>query len=102
MISNNLLPRLTQYAEEIIRDYQYGIRRKGSTTDLIFCILQTLEKNWENNESVHRLFIDFRKAYDLVKREVLYNIIVQFCIPMKVLSLIKMLLTETCSRVLVG
>jgi len=42
-----------------------------STTDHIFCICQILEKKWEHNEAVHQLFIDFKKAYDSVRREVL-------------------------------
>jgi len=29
-----------------------------------------LEKKWEYNEEVHQLFIDFKKAYDSVRREV--------------------------------
>jgi len=48
---------------------------------------------------VHRLFIDFKKAYDSVRREVLYNIITALGIPMKLVRLIKMCLTETYSRV---
>jgi hypothetical protein len=32
-----------------------------------------LEKKWEYNETAHRLFIGFEKAYDSVRREVLYN-----------------------------
>ena len=42
-----------------------------STIDRIFCIRQILEKKWEYNEEVHQLFIDFKKAYDSVTREVL-------------------------------
>jgi hypothetical protein len=42
-----------------------------------------LEKKWENNEGVHQLFIDFKKACDSVMREVLYNILIEFGIPMK-------------------
>jgi hypothetical protein len=44
-----------------------------------------MEKKWEYNETVHQLFIDFKKAYDSVRkevkaydsvrREVLYNIL---------------------------
>ena len=41
-----------------------------STTDHIFCIRQIIEKKWDYNEAVHQLFIDFKKAYDSVKREV--------------------------------
>jgi hypothetical protein len=51
---------------------------------------------------VHQLFIDFKKAYDSVRTEVLYNILIEFGIPKKLLRLIKMCLTETCSRVRVG
>jgi len=51
---------------------------------------------------VHQLFIDFKKAYDSVRRELLHNILIDPSIPMKVVRLIKMCLTETCSRVRVG
>jgi hypothetical protein len=37
----------------------------------------------EYNETVHKLFIDFKKACDSVRREVLYNILIEFGIPMK-------------------
>jgi hypothetical protein len=51
------------------------------SADQIFYILQILQKKWEYNGTVHQLFIDFRKAYDSVKREVLYNILFEFDIP---------------------
>ena len=46
--------------------------------------------------------MDFKKAYDLFRREVFYNVIIEFCIPMKLVRLIKVWLNETCSRVQVG
>ena len=54
------------------------------------------------NEAVHQPFIDFKKAYDSVRREVLYNILIEFGIPVKLVSLIKMCPNETCNRVWVG
>ena len=48
---------------------------------------------------MHQLFIDFKKAYDSVKRETLYNILIESGIPKKLVRLIKMCLTETYSRV---
>ena len=51
---------------------------------------------------MHHLFIDFKKVYDLVRRVVLYNILNEFGIPMKLVKLIKMFLNETYSRVQVG
>jgi hypothetical protein len=52
---------------------------------------------------VHQLFIDFKKAYDSVKGEVLYNnILLEFGIPEKLVRLIKMCLNEICSIVRIG
>ena len=74
-----------------------------------------LEKKWEYSEAVHQLFIDFKKAYDSVRREIdfkkaydsvrreiLYNILIEFGVPKKLVRLINMCLTETYSRVRVG
>jgi len=49
-----------------------------------------LRKKWEHNEAVHQLFIDFKKAYDSVRREALYNILIEFGIPKKLVRVIKM------------
>ena len=51
---------------------------------------------------MHQLFTDFKKAYDSVRREVLYIILIESGIPIKLVRLIKMCLTETYSRVQVG
>jgi len=78
ILSSILLSRLTPYAEEIIRDHHCGFRRNRSTTDNIFCIRQILENEWEYNETVHQLFINVKKAYDSVRRDVLYNVLIEF------------------------
>jgi len=88
ILSNILLSKLTPYAEEIIGDHQCGFLC-SSSTDHIFCICQILKKKLEYNEAVHQLFIDFKKAYDSVRREVLHNILTKFGIPMKLVRLIK-------------
>jgi hypothetical protein len=50
---------------------------------------------------VSQLFIDFKMAYDSVRREVLYNILIEFGIPRK-LWLIKLGSNETYSTVRIG
>jgi len=98
-----LLPFFLKYStKEIIWDHQCHFRCNRSTIDHIFCIRQILEKKWEYNEGVHQLFIGFKIAYDSVRREVLYKILIEIGIPRKLVRLIKMSLTETCSRVQVG
>jgi hypothetical protein len=44
-------------------------------------------------------FIDCEKAYDSVRREVLYNILIEFGTRMKRIKVIKMCLNEAYSRV---
>jgi hypothetical protein len=56
-------------------------------------------KKWEYNGTVNQLFIDFKKAYSSVRREVLHNILTEFGIPRKILALIKICLNETYSTV---
>ena len=51
---------------------------------------------------MHQLFIDLKKVYDSVRREVVYSILIKFGIPMKNISLIKRFLNEIYSRVWVG
>jgi hypothetical protein len=65
-------------------------------------ISQIRGKKWEYNETVHQLFEDFKKVYYSCRREVLYNILIEFGISMKLERLIKVCLTETYSRVRVG
>jgi sorting nexin-29 len=102
ILSNILLARLTPYVNEIIGDHQCDFHRNRSTTDQIFYIRQLLEKKWQYNGTVHQLFIDFRKAYDSVHREVLYIILLEFGVSTKLAKLIKMSLNETYSKVRIG
>ena len=61
-----------------------------------------LRKSGNKMKQVHQLWIEFQKAHDSVRREVLYNILIEFCIATKLVRLIKMCLNETCSTVRVG
>jgi hypothetical protein len=87
--------RLIPYMDENIGDYQCGFLRNISTTDQIFCIHRILEKKWEYNETVHQLFIDFKKSYDSVRRKVFYSVLIEFGVPIKLVRFIKSCLNET-------
>jgi hypothetical protein len=47
---------------------------------------------------LHEVFIDFKKAYDSVRREVLYKILTEFGIPIKSIRVIKMCLNKINSK----
>jgi hypothetical protein len=90
---------LIPYIDEIIGDHKRGFRRNTSTTNQIFCIRQILEKKWGYNRTVHQRFVDFKKDYDSARMDVLYNILIEFGVPMKLVRLIKMCLNNTYGKV---
>jgi hypothetical protein len=45
-------------------------------TDQIFYIRQILEKKCEYNGTVPELFVDYKKGYVSVRKEILYNILI--------------------------
>ena len=56
----------------------------NTTGQLLFIystIVKYMRKKWEYNEAVHQFFTDFKKAYDTVRREVLYNILIELAFP---------------------
>jgi hypothetical protein len=103
VLSRILSSRLSPYVNSIIGVHQCGFQCNISTTDRIFVpSSDTGEKKWEYNETVHQLFIDFKKDYYSVRREVFNNILIEFCKPMELVSVIKMCLNKSCSKVHIG
>jgi hypothetical protein len=98
-VTNIIVSSLIPYVEESTGDHDCGIPRNGSTTDQIHRFRLILEKKVGYNRVGYKLFIDSEKAYDSVRREVLYNILIEFGISLKLVRLIKMCLNETYSKV---
>jgi hypothetical protein len=53
---------------------------------------QFLSGNKHNFLFWHFLFVDFKKVHDSVRREVLYNVLIEFRVLMELVKLIKMCL----------
>lgn len=94
--------RLDPIVEDLLGEYQCGFRRSRSTINQLFNIRQIMEKMWEYNIDMHHLFIDFKQAYDSVKRQPLLNAMKELGIPTKYIRLVKTALsnTKSCVRVL--
>jgi len=52
------------------------------------CVLSYCYKKWEYNEEVHQHPIDCKKAYDSIRREFLYKILLEIGIPRKLVRII--------------
>ena len=99
ILSSILFMRISPFAESTTGSYQCGFRKNRSTINQIFTLRQIMEKTKEFNIETHHLFIDFRSAYDTVKREGLYNAMSEFNIPNKLVRLTRMTMENTKNRV---
>jgi hypothetical protein len=61
-----------------------------------------LEKACEYKMDIHQLYIDYKQAYDTINRAELVEIMKEYGIPMKLVRLVKMTLTNTNSKELQG
>ncbi|XP_058064632.1 uncharacterized protein LOC131214270, partial [Anopheles bellator] len=99
VLSHILCQRLRPLQETFVGDYQCGFRAGRSTTDQMFTLRQTLDKFREFNLQTHHLFIDFRAAYDSVKRNELWQIMLEHGFPTKLIRLIRATLDGSTSSV---
>ena len=54
----------------LITEYQFGFRKKRSTTDAIFEVIQFVSSGLNKKEHVIYLFLDLKKAFDSVSHKV--------------------------------
>ena len=70
-----VLARLQVLAERIYPESQCGFRAKRSTVDMIFSVRQLQEKCREQQMPLYIAFIDLTKAFDLVSRKGLFQLL---------------------------
>jgi len=56
---------------------------------MIFVARQLMEKTWEHGDSLFLLFVDLKKAYDLVPRDALWMILEKCGVPTRILGIIR-------------
>jgi hypothetical protein len=81
------------------REYQAGFQKGRSTVDHMFTTKQISEKCWERNVDILQKYIEFQQAYDHNKREELYEAMLNFHVPVKIIRLVRLTVTSTESQV---
>uniref|UniRef100_A0A0K0EG26 Reverse transcriptase domain-containing protein n=1 Tax=Strongyloides stercoralis TaxID=6248 RepID=A0A0K0EG26_STRER len=64
-----LLTRLEERLDRVITPKQAGFRRSFLTSDNIITLKLLLQKTYKNKLNTHLVFLDFKKAFDLVSRK---------------------------------
>ena len=80
--------RLQKLAERVLPESQCGFRRGHGCTDMIFTVRQLTEKAIEHRARQYLIFVDLKKAYDLVPHEVLWVALSKFGVPQLLIDII--------------
>ena len=65
----------TYMAEKILLECQSGVRMDRSTTFMIFFCRQILKKSLKQQEPVSMRFVDLKKAFDMVNKDMVFAVL---------------------------
>lgn len=78
ILSKALLNRLEAQLDPQIGDYQGGFRKGRSCTEQILNLKFIIRYRRQRAKDIHVTFVDFKKAYDSIDRETLFNTLEEF------------------------
>ena len=104
MYSFILNKRITKWVEEnnVVGEEQAGFRKKHSTIDHIFTLTALVQKQLSRSRKLYCAFIDFKKAFDSISRDKLWNILKSSGIDGKMLRALKSMYKVVKAKVRVG
>ncbi|KAL8607179.1 hypothetical protein ACOMHN_009573 [Nucella lapillus] len=97
-----LLNRLKWKSEEILAEEQARFRPKRSTVEQIFDIRILIEKHLQHQRDLFHNFIDFKKAFDRVWHDGLWQVMRNYNIDSNIIDVIKVLYNDSKSAVLLN
>ena len=84
-----LQQRLKRRVEEIVAEEQAGLRTRRGTMDQIFVIRHLWEKFLEKNRTLYNNFVDCQQAFDTVWQSGLWQVLWNYGIPEKLVTLLE-------------
>ena len=88
ILANLLHARLDPIMESLDHETQCGFRRHRGCSDAIFSLQQLIAKRREHGLETWVLFIDLVKAFDRVPRELLWDVLRKYGVPLKIVDLL--------------
>jgi hypothetical protein len=96
-----MLHRLDDWAEEFNSraSGQYGFRKGGGTADATFVLNHLIDQYRERGKPLFVAFVDFKKAYDWVNRDLLWDCLKRLGVRDPYLSILKSMYDQVVLRV---
>ena len=86
--------------DPLLRKNQNGFRKGRSTIAQILSIRRILEEMRRLNKEVTICFVDFRKAFDSISRDIMFEILPLYGIPPTIVGAIRSLYTNTSATII--
>ena len=96
-----LLARFDDLYDSYARDNQAGFKKGRGCRDQVFALRQIIEQRSEYNRPTVMVFIDFKAAFDSVKRDAIWKILEDHGMPDKLLRILRNMIhspTATCEE----
>ena len=94
-----MLTRLLEHVVDLVLpESQCGFRRGRSTIDIIFVARQLQEKCHEQHQDLYLAFVDLTKAFDIVNRDLLWNILHKFICHPTFIAMLQQFHTGMCAQ----
>ena len=87
---------LSTYIREIV---QAGFTKGGNILDNLFIIRECVEETYRKKEQMVAIAIDFKKAYDSIKRETMVQILKELRIDSKIIDFIVRIYKEDSTMI---
>ena len=93
--------RLTVYSESnnLLPEYQFGFRKNHSTSSATTILKQCVEESFQKKKRVYACFVDYKKAFDLVDRGLLFTKLQRLGIPTSFAKMLFTLLSDMRFRI---
>ena len=97
-----LFNRIVPIVDGILRRNQAGFRKNRSCTQQIHILRRIIEGATAKQIPFFITFIDFKKAFDSISRDVMFAILRNYGVPYKIVQAIKVLYDDSTSQVYVN
>ncbi|CAF1621865.1 unnamed protein product, partial [Adineta ricciae] len=97
-----LLNRLKHQLDPFLSEEQAGFRKDRSTVHQILILRLLAEKAKRNGKKIYNCFIDFQKAFDTIKHEIIWAVLKSYGVNNKVVTLLEKIYGKSRSAVRIG
>ena len=99
IFERKLHSQLTIYINKILNKNQHGFRANRSTSTAIFDVMQNLFQNWNLDNYISCVFIDYSRAFDTIDHKILISKLTGYGLDVLSINLLRSYLLSRTQRI---